>query len=264
MAKYHRQEMTLADATFCTAPTAPTAPSDADANRVQLKRVDKRIDANAVKVNKKKPVITLSNQASVNNRAILRPILSQTTVPTTTPIDPEPPTKQMITADHHIKKKTVQITAGPSKITGAVPQTMKSNQSIFKSAQSGSSVIKSLQSDRNQFNRQFGKMNKEPNAPVTGTHFPALNLYHFKGTGRSIKRELFVDKNRAAAVVLGDYDIKTTLEKQHKCERGRYVLPQESPAQVYLNQAEFEMGIGGLETAERLLNKVQFCFDSIN
>jgi hypothetical protein len=39
-------------------------------------------------------------------------------------------------------------------------------------------------------------------------------------------------------------------------ERGRYVLPKESPAQVYLAQADFEMRIGGLSTALGLLNKV--------
>ena len=38
-------------------------------------------------------------------------------------------------------------------------------------------------------------------------------------------------------------------------ERGRYVLPKESPAQVYLAQADFEMRIGGLATARKLLNK---------
>ncbi|XP_032778290.2 uncharacterized protein LOC116917044 [Daphnia magna] len=70
-----------------------------------------------------------------------------------------------------------------------------------------------------------------------------------------IKYETFTDKDRAAAVLLGDADIKTTLEKQLKSERGRYVLPKESPAQVYLAQADFEMRIGGLATAKNLLNK---------
>ena len=41
-----------------------------------------------------------------------------------------------------------------------------------------------------------------------------------------------------------------------RTERGRYVLPKESPAQVYLAQADFEMRIGGLSTALGLLNKV--------
>ena len=71
-----------------------------------------------------------------------------------------------------------------------------------------------------------------------------------------VKFETFTDKDRAAAVLLGDADIKTTLEKQLKSERGRYVLPKESPAQVYLAQADFEMRIGGLTTAHGLLNKV--------
>jgi len=43
-------------------------------------------------------------------------------------------------------------------------------------------------------------------------------------------------------------------------ERGRYVLPKESPAQVYLAQADFEMRIGGLATARGLLDKVKLCF----
>lgn len=34
------------------------------------------------------------------------------------------------------------------------------------------------------------------------------------------------------------------------------MLPKESPAQVYLAQADFEMRIGGLATAKSLLNKV--------
>ena len=71
------------------------------------------------------------------------------------------------------------------------------------------------------------------------------------------KLEQYTDKDRAAAVLLGDTDIKTTLEKQMKSERGRYVMPKESSAQVYLVQADFEMRIGGLATAHRLLNKVR-------
>ena len=70
------------------------------------------------------------------------------------------------------------------------------------------------------------------------------------------KLEQYTDKDRAAAVLLGDTDIKTTLEKQMKSERGRYVMPKESSAQVYLVQADFEMRIGGLGTAHRLLDKV--------
>ena len=70
------------------------------------------------------------------------------------------------------------------------------------------------------------------------------------------KREQYTDKDRAAAVILGDTDIKTTLEKQLKSDRGRYVLPKESPAQVYLAQAEFEMRIGGWTIAHQLLQKV--------
>lgn len=71
------------------------------------------------------------------------------------------------------------------------------------------------------------------------------------------KLEQYTDKDRAAAVLLGDTDIKTTLEKQMKSDRGRYVMPKESSAQVYLVQADFEMRIGGLTTAHRLLNKVR-------
>ena len=70
------------------------------------------------------------------------------------------------------------------------------------------------------------------------------------------KREQYTDKDRAAAVIIGDTDIKTTLEKQLKSDRGRYVLPKESPAQVYLAQAEFEMRIGGWTIALQLLQKV--------
>lgn len=47
-------------------------------------------------------------------------------------------------------------------------------------------------------------------------------------------------------------------------ERGRYVLPKESPAQVYLAQADFEMRIGGLATAKNLLNKVSIIVESFN
>ena len=70
------------------------------------------------------------------------------------------------------------------------------------------------------------------------------------------KLEQYTDKDRAAAVLLGDTDIKTTLEKQLKSERGRYVMPKESSAQVYLVQADFEIRIGGLATAHQLLDKV--------
>lgn len=42
------------------------------------------------------------------------------------------------------------------------------------------------------------------------------------------------------------------------------MLPKESPAQVYLAQADFEMRIGGLATAKGLLNKVYLFFYGID
>ncbi|XP_057371231.2 uncharacterized protein LOC130692170 [Daphnia carinata] len=124
---------------------------------------------------------------------------------------------------------------------------------VMKMAKTAGLVARRKPINSNSQSTQNNANNQGP--PTLVNFFKRSNRTNNADSRIPIKYETFTDKDRAAAVLLGDADIKTTLEKQLKSERGRYVLPKESPAQVYLAQADFEMRIGGLATAKTLLNK---------
>ncbi|XP_042890513.1 outer dynein arm-docking complex subunit 4-like isoform X2 [Penaeus japonicus] len=60
--------------------------------------------------------------------------------------------------------------------------------------------------------------------------------------------EIYCDKDRAAAVAMGDQDIKTSLKVKRKKER-RVVLPEGTNASVHLTEAQRAISKGNVETA---------------
>ncbi|KAI9563968.1 hypothetical protein GHT06_007706 [Daphnia sinensis] len=126
---------------------------------------------------------------------------------------------------------------------------------VMKMAKTAGLVARRKPINTSSHNQSTQNNTSNQGPPTLVNFFKRSNRTNNADSRIPIKYETFTDKDRAAAVLLGDADIKTTLEKQLKSERGRYVLPKESPAQVYLAQADFEMRIGGLATAKNLLNK---------
>ncbi|XP_063586902.1 outer dynein arm-docking complex subunit 4-like [Penaeus indicus] len=60
--------------------------------------------------------------------------------------------------------------------------------------------------------------------------------------------EIYCDKDRAAAVAMGDQDIKTSLKVKRKKER-RVILPEGTNASVHLTEAQRAISKGNIETA---------------
>nr|XP_045602179.1 outer dynein arm-docking complex subunit 4-like [Procambarus clarkii] len=62
------------------------------------------------------------------------------------------------------------------------------------------------------------------------------------------KEEVYCDKDRAAAVAMGDQDIKTSLKVKRKKER-RVVQPEDTYSSVHLTEAQRAITMGRVETA---------------
>ncbi|KAK7006506.1 Tetratricopeptide repeat protein 25, partial [Halocaridina rubra] len=83
---------------------------------------------------------------------------------------------------------------------------------------------------------------------------------HLGAPGRE---EIYCDKDRAAAVALGDKDIKTSLKVQSKRER-KSCLPEDTNSFTCITEAERAISKGKVETAlycaEKMLQLSPVCF----
>nr|XP_053633062.1 uncharacterized protein LOC128689016 isoform X2 [Cherax quadricarinatus] len=68
---------------------------------------------------------------------------------------------------------------------------------------------------------------------------------HLGGPG---KEEVYCDKDRAAAVAMGDEDIKTSLKVKRKKER-KLIQPEDTYSSVHLTEAQRAITMGKVETA---------------
>lgn len=76
---------------------------------------------------------------------------------------------------------------------------------------------------------------------------------------RSKHEELYTDKDRAAAVNMGNRDIKQSLKLKRKEDRSKNMLiPEEAEPGTFLALGEYEMKRGDLKMALSFVNKVTF------
>lgn len=74
---------------------------------------------------------------------------------------------------------------------------------------------------------------------------------------RSRQEEMFTDKDRAAAVNMGNKDIKQSLRQKRKEDRSRnFMIPEEAEPATFLALGEYEMRRGALRIALDFINKV--------
>ncbi|XP_042240684.1 outer dynein arm-docking complex subunit 4-like, partial [Homarus americanus] len=78
---------------------------------------------------------------------------------------------------------------------------------------------------------------------------------HLGAPGRE---EIYCDKDRAAAVAMGDQDIKTSLKVKRKKER-RLVQPEDTNSSVHLTEAQRAITMGRVETALSCAQKAVEC-----
>lgn len=80
----------------------------------------------------------------------------------------------------------------------------------------------------------------------------------------SRQEEIYTDKDRAAAVNMGNKDIKQSLKLKRKADRSRNLLiPEEAEPGTFLALGEYEMKRGDLKIALNFINKVRIYKNSM-
>lgn len=78
---------------------------------------------------------------------------------------------------------------------------------------------------------------------------------------RSRQEEIYTDKDRAAAVNMGNKDIKQSLKLKRREDRSRnLMIPEEAEPGTFLALGEYEMKRGDLRIALNFINKVRCDF----
>lgn len=83
---------------------------------------------------------------------------------------------------------------------------------------------------------------------------------------RSRQEEVYTDKDRAAAVNMGNKDIKQSLKLKRREDRSKnLMIPEEAEPGTFLALGEYEMKRGDLRIAMNFINKVRYinCFEVV-